>query len=55
VTGVDWGDAGPVPALFDAATVNVYDAPLVRPVAVQDVEVTVTGFWATPARYGVSW
>ena len=32
VTAFDAGDAAPVPTLFVAVTVNVYDVPLVRPV-----------------------
>jgi hypothetical protein len=35
VTAADGADAAPLPALFDATTVNVYAVPFVRPVTLQ--------------------
>jgi hypothetical protein len=40
-TDADALDAEPVPALFVAVTVNVYEVPLVRPLTVQLVIVVV--------------
>lgn len=37
ITAEDGLEAGPVPEEFLAATVNVYEVPLVNPVTVQDV------------------
>ena len=40
-TADDAEDAAPAPALFVAATVNVYDVPFVRPVTVHEVVAVV--------------
>jgi hypothetical protein len=58
VTALDALDAGPVPPLLIAATVNVYAVPFVRPVTVALVAggepVTVVGVWAVEPTYGVT-
>lgn len=41
VTGFDQADAGPVPTLFTAATLNEYDVPFVSPVTVIGLAVPV--------------
>jgi hypothetical protein len=41
VTEFDASEAAPVPTLFVAATVNIYDVPFVRPVTVIGLDVPV--------------
>jgi hypothetical protein len=58
VTGFELADAGPVPTLFVAATVNVYVVPFVNPVMVAfvaggDPEMTVV-FCAVDPMYVVT-
>ena len=48
VTAADAWDAGPVPAAFTAATVNVYEVPFVRPVTVALVAVPAAVALAPP-------
>ena len=47
VTAFDGSDGGPVPAIFVATAVNVYDTPFVRPVTVC-VVVVVPALLSTP-------
>ena len=58
VTALDCEDVGPVPTALVALTVNVYVAPLVRPVIVALVAggdpVTVIGACAVEPMYGVT-
>jgi hypothetical protein len=46
VTASDPSDGSPLPALFVAATVKVYDVPPPSPVNVQDVAVVVVQVWS---------
>jgi len=58
VTAFEAADAGPLPLGLDAATVNVYDEPLVRPWIVAFVGAgdpdTVVGMSGKPPEYGVT-
>ena len=47
ITDFDGSDAGPVPTLFVAVTVNVYEVPSVRPTTAADVAPAVVAV-ATP-------
>src|ERR1700687_6325179 len=56
VTLLDCVEAGPVPTLLTAATVNVYAVPSARPVTVWvvAVELKVVEVWAVAPMYGVA-
>ena len=55
IAAADEADAGPVPAMFLAVTVNVYDVPFVRPVIVQGFTRTHdTAACAVEPMYGVT-
>jgi hypothetical protein len=54
VTALDGEDAGPVPAVLVAETVNVYVVPLVSPVTVAVVVGTVTGVPGVEPTNGVT-
>src|SRR5579859_5228294 len=54
VTAAEWADSGEVPFGLVALTVNVYAVPLVRPVIVAFVVVTVVDGWAVDPAYGVT-
>ena len=56
VTALEAGDGLPTAMAFLAATVNVYDFPLVNPVMVWEtaVELKTIGVWVTPAMEGVT-
>ena len=57
VVAADAADAGPVPRLLVADTVNVYAVPFVKPVTVaEDAEplLTCTGVCAVDPMYGVT-
>jgi hypothetical protein len=44
----DAAEAGPTPAALIAATVSVYEVPLVSPVIVQGLDVAQSGFVTDP-------
>jgi hypothetical protein len=56
VTELDCADAGPVPTIFVAATVNVYAVPFVKPVTVAPVDEpdTTVAVCAAEPIYGVT-